>query len=327
MTDSCLKKILVTGANGFIGQALCERLLADGFLVQGGVRELSGGTNLPQGMEVVQIGSIGPNTDWKDFLTEINIIIHLAARVHILQDTDIDPLLAFRKVNLQGTERLAQQAAQAGVKRFVFMSTIGVNGNTSGSNAFSESDEPMPHNAYSISKLDAETRLREISAETGMEIVIIRSPLVYGPGNPGNFLSLLRVIAKRIPLPLASVSNRKSFTYVKNLADALVCCSLLSKAAGQVYIVSDGEDVSTPELIRGVAAALSQHSILFPFPPPLLRLLAKLIGKSEDVERLLSSLAVDNSKIRRELGWTPPYTMQAGLKETAEWFKKASNNG
>lgn len=322
MTYSGLKKILVTGANGFIGRALCARLVADGFLVQGAVREVSGGTNLPQNIEVAPIGSIGPDTNWKDFLTDVDFVIHLAARVHILQDTDRAPLQAFRRVNLQGTERLAQQAAHAGVKRFVFMSTIGVNGSNSGSSAFSESDEPMPHNAYSVSKLEAETRLKEINTKTGMEIVIVRSPLVYGPGNPGNFLSLLRVIAKGIPLPLASVSNIKSFTYVKNLADALICCSLHPKAAGQMYIVSDGVDVSTPELVRSLAAALCKPSRLFPFQPSLIRFAGKLTGKSEAVDRLLSSLTVDISKIRRELGWEPTYTMEQGLRETAEWFKK-----
>ena len=322
MIDTCLRRILVTGASGFVGRALCARLLADGFLVRGVVRELSRRISLPQSTEIVPIGSIGPDTDWTDVISGVDSVIHLAARVHIMQDTSADPLQEFRKVNLYGTERLARQAVQAGVKRFVFMSTIGVNGNTSGSRAFTESDDYRPHNPYSISKLEAEIGLREISAKTGMKVVVVRAPLVYGPGNPGNFLSLLRIIAKGIPLPLSSVCNLKSFLYVENLAGSLVCCAIHPNATGQTYLVSDGEDVSTPELIRRVAAALGRPARLFPFPPSLMRFAGKLFGKSDAVERLVGSLTIDSSKIHRELGWKPPYTMEQGLKETAEWFKE-----
>ncbi len=317
-----LRRILVTGAAGFIGRALCARLLADGFLVRGVVRELSRSVGVSQSTEIVPIGSIGPDTDWTDVICGVDSVIHLAARVHIMQDTAMDPLQEFRRVNLHGTERLARQAAQAGVKRFVFMSTIGVNGSTSGSRAFNESDDLSPHNPYSVSKLEAERGLREISAKTGMEVVVVRAPLVYGPGNPGNFLSLLRIIAKGVPLPLASVCNLKSFLYVDNLADALVCCATHPNAAGQTYLVSDGEDVSTPELIKRVAAALGKPVRLLPFPPELMRIAGKVIGKGPAVERLLGSLTADIGKIKHELGWKPPYTMDEGLKETAEWFKR-----
>ncbi len=321
MIDTCLRRILVTGSSGFVGRALCTWLLADGFLVRGVVRELSRGISLPKSMEIVPVGFIGPDTDWTHIISGVDSVIHLAARVHIMQDTTAYPLQEFRKVNLYGTERLARQAAQAGVKRFVFMSTIGVNGNTSGSRAFTESNNYRPHNPYSVSKLEAEIGLREISAKTGMEVVVVRSPLVYGPGNPGNFLSLLRIIAKGIPLPLSSVCNLKSFLYVENLASALVCCAIHPNAAGQTYLVSDDEDISTPDLIRRLAAALGRPARLLPFPPSLMRFAGKLFGKSDAVERLVGSLTIDSSKIWRELGWKPPYTMEQGLKETAEWFK------
>jgi len=320
--DTCFRRHLVTGASGFVGRALCSRLIADGFLVRGVVRELSRRLGLPQSMEIVPVDSIGMDTDWTHVISGIDSVIHLAARVHIMRDTAVDALQEFRKINLYGTECLARQAAQAGVKRFVFVSTIGVNGNTSGRNAFTESDDLRPYNPYSVSKLEAEIGLREISAKTGMEVVIVRPPLVYGPGNPGNFLSLLRIIAKGSPLPLSSVCNLKSFLYVENLASSLVCCVAHQKAAGQTYLVSDGEDVTTPELIRRVAAALGRPARLFPFPPSLMRFAGKLFGKADAVERLVGSLTIDSSKIQRELGWKPPYTMEQGLKETAEWFKE-----
>jgi nucleoside-diphosphate-sugar epimerase len=324
MIDPYLRRILVTGAGGFIGRALCAQLLADGFLVRGVVRDLSRSVSLPQSMEIVQIGSMGPDTDWTDVISGVDSAIHLAARVHIMQDAAMDPLQEFRRVNLHGTECLARQAAQADVRRFVFMSTIGVNGSTTGSRAFTESNDPSPHNPYSVSKFEAEIGLKEVSAKTGMEVVIVRAPLVYGPSNPGNFLSLLRIIAKGIPLPLASVCNLKNFLYVENLADALACCAIHPNAAGQTYLVSDGEDVSTPELIQRVAAAMGKPARLFPFPPGLMRLAGRALGKSAAIERLLGSLQVDSSKIRRELGWKPPFTMADGLRETAAWYRSNS---
>ncbi|MBC8017858.1 MAG: NAD-dependent epimerase/dehydratase family protein, partial [Verrucomicrobia bacterium] len=221
-----------------------------------------------------------------------------------------------------GTERLALQAAQAGVKRFIFMSTVGVNGNSSGEKSFTESDDPQPHNSYSVSKYEAELVLQRISQKTGIELVIMRAPLVYGPGNPGNFLSLLRLVSKGIPLPFASIKNRRSLIYVGNLVDALATCAVHPAAAGQTYLVSDGEDVSTPELIRRTAAALGVPARLFPLPVSLMRLAGKLTGKSGAVNRLVGSLTVDSTKIRQELGWIPPFTMEEGLAETARWCCK-----
>lgn len=314
--------ILVTGATGFVGRFLCYRLLAQGLRVRGTLLTSENPSSLVNGVEPVRVEPLGADTPWCDALTGVNTVIHLAARVHIMRESSTDPLQEFRKVNLHGTERLALQAAKAGVGRFEFMSTIGINGDNSGAKSYAESDQPHPHNSYSVSKYEAELALKEISKQTGMEVVILRAPLVYGPGNPGNFLSLLRVISKGIPLPLASVTNKRSLIYVGNLVDALATCAVHPEAAGKTYLVSDGEDVSTPELIQRTAKELGEPARLFPFPISLMRLAGKLTGKSGAVNRLAGSLTVDSSKIRRELRWVPPFTMEEGLRETAGWFKK-----
>jgi UDP-N-acetyl-alpha-D-quinovosamine dehydrogenase len=314
-------RFLITGATGFVGSALVRRLLQDNFSITVTVLPGEDPGNLPENVKRVIVPPLSDHSDYSTCLQDIDIVVHLAARVHVMQEIASNPLQEFRKVNLHGTERLARQAAKAGVKRFVFLSTIGVNGNMSGSRVFTEEDVPRPHNNYSISKLEAEISIREISEMTGMEVVIARAPLVYGPGNPGNFLSLLRVISKGIPLPLASVSNQKSFLYVENLVDALASCATHPAAADQTYLVSDGEDVSTPDLIHRVSSALGRPARLFPVPASLIRLAGKLTGKSAAVERLLGSLTVNSSKIRNELGWRPPFSMHEGLRETARWYK------
>lgn len=320
------EKYLVTGATGFVGAALIKRLLKENIGIRAAVLDNKKTAQLSTEVERIIIAPISETSDHSVALQNIDCVIHLAARVHIMQETAHNPLQEFRRVNLHGTERLAIQAAQAGVKRFIFMSTIGVNGNSSGSKPFTEDDKPAPHNSYSVSKLEAEVRLKEISAKTGMEVVIVRAPLVYGPGNPGNFLSLLRVISKGLPLPLASIHNQRSFLYVDNLADALACCTTQPQAAGQTFFVSDGEDISTPKLIRQLAAALDCPVRLLPFPPSLMRFVGKITGKSAAVDRLLGSLVVDSDKISRVLGWKPPLTMKEGLAETAKWFKKVNSS-
>lgn len=316
-----MKRALITGATGFVGRSLCEKMLNSGWLVRGTVRSGKYLTGIPTGVEIVQIQSIGPTTDWSLVLNGVGVVVHLAARVHVMNDTVADPLAAFREVNVVGTERLARMAAASGVKRFVFLSSVKVNGE-GGNRPYTEQDISAPEDAYGVSKWEAEQALRKIAAETGLEVVIIRPPLVYGPGVKANFLRMLGVINRGILLPLASINNRRSLIYLENLVDAIITCINHPKAAGQTYQVSDGEDVSTPELIRRVAAALGRPARLFPFPPSLLRFAGKLFGKSDAVERLVGLLTIDNSKIRRELGWKPPYTMEQGLKETAEWFKR-----
>ena len=316
-------KVLVTGANGFVGKALGKRMVLNGWHVRGAVRsaEQAATAKLPAGVDVVPIKSIGANTDWSDALSGVDVVVHLAARVHVMNDTSSYPLSAFRQVNVAGTERLARMAAINGVKRFVYVSSIKVNGEGC-EKPFTEYDIPAPDDPYGVSKWEAEQVLHKVAKDTGLEVVIFRPPLVYGPGVKANFLSLFKIVDRGIPLPLAGINNHRSLIYLRNLVDAIVTSVNHPKAAGQTFLVSDGEDVSTPELIRRVAAALGRPARLFPFPPSLMRFAGKLLGKSDAIERLVGSLTIDSSKIRRELGWKPPYTMEQGLKETAEWFKE-----
>ena len=251
----------------------------------------------------------------------------VSIRVHVMNETVANPLSEFRRVNVAGTEQLAMMAEKAGVRRFAFLSSIGVNGNITHDLPFIEKDKPRPYNPYTLSKFEAEQVVLRITSETGMEVVVIRAPLVYGPEVKANFLGLFKIVDRGIPLPLASINNHRSLIYLGNLVDAITSCINHPKAAGQTYLVSDDEDVSTPELIRRVAAALGRPARLFPFPPSLMRFAGKFLGKSDAVDRLVSSLTIDRSKIRRELGWKPPYTMEEGLKETGEWFKQRETGG
>ncbi len=315
-----MKTVLVTGANGFIGRILCAELLERKYAVRGVVRDSSnwdGG-----GSEVVKVKGIDATTEWADAIKGVDAVIHLAARVHVMSDTAADPLTEFRSVNTVGTEHLARCAAASGVKRLVYVSSIKVNGEgTYNRQKFSETDLPAPQDPYAVSKWEAEQILHRVASETGMEVVIVRPPLVYGPGVKGNFAQMLGMIAKRVPLPFASVHNRRSLVYVGNLADALIACATHPAAIGQTYLVCDGEDVSTPDLLRHLASAMGISSRLFPCPPALLRLAGKLAGKSQQLERLLGSLQVDGDKIRRDLNWAPPYSLLQGLQATAEWYR------
>ncbi|MBU2573439.1 MAG: NAD-dependent epimerase/dehydratase family protein [Elusimicrobia bacterium] len=313
-------RVIVTGAAGFVGSHLCRSLKAAGTDVPACAMTPEEQKSLPGGISSHVAGSIDANTDWRGILGKEDVIVHPAARVHVMRESAAEPLNEFRKVNTEGAANLARQAAAAGVKRFVFMSTVGVNGNNSANGSYTENDEPRPHNDYSRSKYEAELQLKQISSETGMEVVILRAPLVYGPGNPGNFLSLLGFVGKGIPLPLASVRNVKSFLYVGNLTNAIALCCAHPAAAGKAYLLSDGEDVSTPELIRRLSSALGFPARLVPFPLSLMRFGGRIIGKSAAVTQLLGSLVVDSDSIRRELGWDPPFTMIGGLKETANWY-------
>ena len=313
-------RVLVTGANGFIGSALRTALARHGMAVRGAVRAVnaSGASNTP----CVVVGGVTEQTDWSAALTDMEVVIHLAARVHVMHDTAADPLAEFRKTNVAATEHLARSASAAGVKRLVYVSSIGVNGLFTGEGKkFSETDIPNPHNAYAVSKWEAEQVLERIARETGLQTVIVRPPLVYGGGVPGNFAQMLGVIAKGIPLPFASIHNRRSLVYVENLADALIACATHPAAAGQTYLICDDEGISTPDLLRRLAAAMGVPSRLFPCSPALLRLAGKLTGKSQQLERLLGSLEIDSAKIHRDLNWVPPYSMQQGLQATGEWYR------
>lgn len=317
-----LPAIFITGASGFIGLALINRLSTEQSRIFAACRNIQTALSLPDKVTKVVMQHLSGSNDHSNILKDMDIVIHLAARVHVMRETAADPLKEFRRVNTEGTARLARQAAAAGVRRFVFMSTIGVNGNSSGFGSFVEESESAPHNAYSRSKYEAEQALGQISRETGMELVVIRAPLVYGPGNSGNFMSLLRMVSKSVPLPLASVDNRRSLIYVGNLVDALAACVTHPAAAGKTFLASDGEDVSTPELIRRLASALDVKDRLFHFPPSLLRLAGRIAGKSAAVDSLLGSLAIDSSAIASELSWKPPFSMELGLRETAYWYKQ-----
>lgn len=312
-------RVLITGATGFVGQALCAQAVQQGFAVRVALRkpgEVSGS------IEPVVVGEINGASDWVRALRDVDVVIHLAARVHVMREHAENPLEEFRKVNVAGTEHLARAAAACGVKRLVFVSSIGVNGkHTTLGCSFSETDMPYPHNSYSLSKWEGEQAMQRVAHETGLEVVIIRPPLVYGAGAPGNFAQMLKVLAKGIPLPLASVSNLRSLVYIGNFVDALLKCATHPVAAGQTYLVSDGDDVSTPDLLRQLGAALGHPARLLPCHPALLRLAGRLVGKSDQIEQLLGSLQVDSSKINRELDWRPPFSLQEGLKITAEWYR------
>ena len=315
--------VLITGATGFVGHYLCERLLAEDFIVHGTLLASETPSSLVDGVIPVTVEPLGADTQWIHAFAGVNTIIHLAARVHIMEDSAVDPLSEFRKVNVAGTERLAHEAARAGVKRLVFISSIKVNGEETPNsyNSYNSDSPAKPSDPYGISKWEAEQALHRIETETDLEVVIVRPTLVYGPGVKANFLKMVKIIQRGIPLPLATIKNRRSLIYVGNLVDALVTCAVHPNAAGNTYLVSDGEDISTSDLIRRTAKALGAPERLFTVPLSLMLLAGKLTCKSSAVKRLTGSLAVDSSKIRLELGWIPPFTMNEGLNETALWFK------
>ena len=317
------KRVLVTGSNGFIGHALIKKMLSENWLVKGTVRSKSYYIEPLTGLDLLPIESVGPNTDWSEPLIGVDCVVHLAARVHIVVNDTHDPLTLFREVNVAGTERLALEAASANVRRFIFMSSVKINGEGR-STPYNERDIQQPQDAYSISKWEAEKIINKIGEQTGMETVIIRSPLVYGPHVKANFSRLLNLVESGLPLPLASVNNRRSLIYIGNLVDAIVACIKNPKASGQTYFVSDGDDVSTPELIRRLGYALERPVRLFPFPLFMLKMVGRFSGKRVEIDRLLGSLMVDSSKIQRDLDWKAPFTMEQGLRETAKWYLKKS---
>jgi len=313
-------RMLVTGSGGFVGRYLCADLLRKGHSVRVAVRN----ANDIDGVDPVRVGDIDGNTVWGETLQGIEVVIHLAARVHVMRESSSDPVSEFRKVNVAGTERLARAAVASGVKRFVFVSSIKVNGEaTSDDKRFSEMDAAAPQDPYGISKMEAERVLHQIARETGLEVVVVRPPLIYGAGVKGNFRQMLKVLGRGMPLPLASVQNLRSLVYVGNFVDALAACAIHPAAAGQTYLASDGEDISTSALLRLLGNAMGHPARLFPFPLVLLRLAGRLTGRLEQIERLAGSLQVDSGKISRELNWTPPYTLQQGLQATAEWYQNA----
>lgn len=314
------KNLLITGATGFVGSALLERLSALPSLVLfAAVRKPV--STLPECATRVQITGLEANTDWRQVLQTMNIVIHCAARVHVMNDQSSDPLAEFRQVNVEGTLNLARQAAAAGVKSFIFISSIKVNGEgTAPGTSYKADDVPAPVDPYGISKMEAEQGLRVIAAETGMDVVIIRPVLVYGPGVKANFLSMMRWLNKGVPLPFGAIYNKRSLVALDNLVDLIVTCINHPAAANQTFLVSDGDDLSTSALLGKMAIALGKPARLLPLPSWVLELGAKLLGRRALAQRLCGSLQVDITKTRELLGWTPPHSVEEALRQTAEHF-------
>lgn len=311
--------VLVTGANGFIGRILCDVLAASGHRVRKAVRAAN-----PGDLDAVAVGDLGDRTDWRAALVGASHVVHLAARTHVMRETASNPIAEYRRINVQATERLARSAAEIGIRRLLFLSSVKVNGERTEERPFTEGDAPRPEDAYGVTKWEAEQTLARISAETGLEVVVLRPPLVYGPGVKGNFLRLMDLVAGGVPLPLGAIANRRSLIYAGNLAGAIVKTLAAREAAGKTYLLNDGEDVSTPELVRLLAQSLGVRSRLMPVPLALLRLAATLTGKRAELVRLAGSLQVDSTRIRRELGWRPPFTLAQGLEQTARWYHSRS---
>lgn len=310
--------ILLTGATGFVGGALLARLSQQERCFTAAVRHAN--HNLSSAIQCAVVGDLLPETDWESALDDVSVVIHLAARAHIMDDCAVDPLAAFRQTNTEATLNLARQAADAGVSRFIYLSSIKVNGESTMGKLFTPDVCHAPNDPYGQSKYEAEQGLMQIAQQTGMDVVIIRPPLVYGPGVKGNFLSLLKWMERGIPLPLACVHNQRSLVGVNNLVDLIVTCIDHPAAANQTFLVSDGEDISTTELLQCMGEALGRSVRLVSVPFTLLELGARLVGKKDVTQRLLGDLQVDISKTKTLLGWAPTMTLNQGLQETARWY-------
>jgi UDP-glucose 4-epimerase len=314
--------IFLTGATGFVGGATLKRLVAENYTLVAALRR--GGRLLEDSIKTVYVDGLDGATSWKDSLADVDVVVHAAARVHVMNDTETDPLAAFRKVNVEGTLNLARNAVEAGVRRFIFISSIKVNGEgTSKGIAYSPEDTPSPADAYGISKMEAEQGLRELAARSGMEVVIIRPVLVYGPGVKANFRSMMNWLDKGIPLPFGAIHNQRSLVALDNLVDLIVTCINHQAAANQTFLVSDGEDLSTTQLLRKMASALGRTARLLPIPAWVLSGVATLLQRKSLSNRLCGSLQVDISKTRSLLGWAPPISVDDALKATAQKFQES----
>ncbi|WP_431796732.1 SDR family oxidoreductase [Cupriavidus metallidurans] len=313
-------KVLVTGANGVVGRAVLRRLLdMRGMHAVGSLRRT--GPDMSENAPFVVVGDLSAQTDWSHALDGVNTVVHAAARVHVMNDTTVDSLLEFRRVNVQGTLALARQASALGVKRFVFISSVKANGEeTQPGQPFTTDDVLAPVDPYGISKMESEQGLSELAAQTGLEVVIIRPPLVYGPDVKANFLAMMRWLKRGVPLPLGAIHNLRSLVALDNLVDLIVTCVESPAAANQTFLVSDGDDLSTTELLRRMGSALGTPARLIPVPSELLRFGAALVGRPDIAQRLCGSLQVDITKTRQVLGWQPPVSVDEGLRKAAEGY-------
>jgi len=313
--------VLVTGSTGFIGQALLIRLSTENVDLRATVRNTENTFN--KNVRVINLGELTPFLDWGLALDGVNVVVHLAARCHVMSDQAIDPAAEYRRINVDTSLNLAYQAAQAGVKRFIYLSSIKVNGEfTQPGRVFTAEDTPLPQDAYGVSKHEAELGLRVIASETGMDVVIIRPPLVYGPGVKANFFNMMLWLSRSIPLPLGAINNLRSLVALDNLIDLIVRCIDHPGAANQTFLVSDGEDISTTSLLYRMGNALDKPAWLISVPVSWLYIFGRLLGRHAVVERLCSSLQVDISKTCKMLDWCPPVNMEEGLHRVAQDFKK-----
>lgn len=317
-----MPRVLVTGANGFLGRPLCAYLTERGHAAAAAVR--SRGAGVAPGIDVFVTGDLAASPDLSEVLSGVQAVVHLAGRAHVMRETSVDPEAAFHRANVDATRHLAQQAALAGVRRLVFLSSVKVNGERTSDRPFTEADPPAPEDAYGRSKWAAERVLAEIALATGLDVVVMRPPLVYGPGVKGNFLRLLRLADKAVPLPLASVRNRRSLVSVWNLCSLIEVSISHPAAAGETFLASDQQDLSTPDLIRALGEGLGRPSRLLPVPPPLIRGAGRLFGRGALVARLLDSLRVDSAKATRLLGWRPAVSAGEGLRRTAAWYAETT---
>ncbi len=308
--------VLLTGATGFLGSALAARLKATkSDKIQYIVKPVIRNPHSVGAPDDSVIRELTVSTDWLPVLVDQHVVVHTAARVHVMNHQSDDPLLEYRKVNVDGTLNLARQAAEAGIRRFIFVSSIKVNGEqTTLDQSFTADQVPAPQDAYGISKLEAERALQGLAKETGMEVVIIRPPLVYGPGVKGNFAMMIKLLDKRLPLPLGAINNKRSLVALDNLVDLIITCINHPAAANQVFLAGDGKDLSTSELLREIGKAMGKPARLIPVPSGLLMFGAGLLGKKAIAQRVLGSLQVDNSKARNLLGWEPPISVEEGLR-------------
>lgn len=314
-----VKSVLVTGANGFVGSVLVPELSSRGFDVGQLVRDKNYKDNLK--IKSFCIDDLDDLVDLTKPLKDVDVVFHLAARVHVMTDKHIDPLAEYRRVNVKFTMNLARQAASFGIKRFIFVSSIKVNGElTEKDIPFKADDNPNPQDPYGISKWEAESALMELAKKTDMEVVIIRPPIVYGPGVKANFLSMIKMLDIGIPLPFRNVRNKRSLVFIDNLVDLLVRVIDHPKAAGQVFLVSDDHDVSTTTLLKSMSSALGKKEKLIPIPLFLLKAIFYLIGKAGLSHRLLGSLCLDISKTKELLNWSPPVSFEEGIEKTARSF-------